>query len=170
MILEALEGTHPRRLLEEGRGDEFVDRMADGLLTFAAGFSPRPVTYRTIDFRTNEFRGLAGGDELRARGGQPDDRLPRRASLRARARPARLELDAVGRVYDAGYANLHVMLPFVRTAPRAGGLPELVRESGLTERRGFELWVMAEVPSVLFNLAALRRRSASPASRSAPTT
>ena len=33
MILEALEGTHPRRLLEEGRGDEFVDRMADSLLS-----------------------------------------------------------------------------------------------------------------------------------------
>jgi pyruvate,water dikinase len=35
--------------------------MADGLLAFASGFAPRPVTYRTIDFRTNEFRGLAGG-------------------------------------------------------------------------------------------------------------
>ena len=32
--------------------------MAEALTAFAAGFSPRPVTYRTIDFRTNEFRGL----------------------------------------------------------------------------------------------------------------
>ena len=30
MVLEALEGVHPRLLLEEGRGDEFVERMADG--------------------------------------------------------------------------------------------------------------------------------------------
>lgn len=28
----------------------------------------------------------------------------------------------------------------------------LVTESGLSDRAGFELWVMAEVPSVLFNL------------------
>ena len=30
---------------------------------------------------------------------------------------------------------------------------ELIAESGLLGRPGFELWVMAEVPSVLFNLA-----------------
>lgn len=28
MILDALDGTHPRRLLTEGRGEEFVERMA----------------------------------------------------------------------------------------------------------------------------------------------
>ena len=33
-------------------------------MTFAAGFAPRPVTYRTIDFRTNEFRGLEGGERF----------------------------------------------------------------------------------------------------------
>ncbi|MEJ7787144.1 MAG: hypothetical protein WKF96_20265, partial [Solirubrobacteraceae bacterium] len=30
--------------------------------TFTAGFAPRDITYRTIDFRTNEFRGLEGGE------------------------------------------------------------------------------------------------------------
>ena len=64
MVLEALAGDHPRTLLEEGRGDEFVARMAEGLSTFAAGFAPRPVTYRTIDFRTNEFSGLRGGERF----------------------------------------------------------------------------------------------------------
>ena len=38
--------------------------MAEALTTFAAGFAPRPITYRTIDFRTNEFRGLEGGDRF----------------------------------------------------------------------------------------------------------
>ena len=38
--------------------------MAEGLSTFAAGFAPRPVTYRTIDFRTNEFSGLRGGERF----------------------------------------------------------------------------------------------------------
>ncbi len=89
MVLEALAGDHPRTLLDEGRGDEFVARMAEGLSTFAAGFAPRPVTYRTIDFRTNEFSGLRGGERYRAARGQPDDRLPRRAALHARARRVR---------------------------------------------------------------------------------
>ena len=64
MVIEALEGKHPRTLIEEGRGEEFSERMAEGLTAFASAFAPRPVTYRTIDFRTNEFRGLEGGDRF----------------------------------------------------------------------------------------------------------
>jgi pyruvate,water dikinase len=152
MILEALEGTHPRRLIEQGQADEFIGRMADALTTFANGFAPRPITYRTIDFRTNEFRGLAGGDEY-----EPDEANPMigyRGAFRYVREPdlLGLELEAVKRVYDAGRDNLHVMLPFVRTVPELEQCVRLVHESGLMSRRGFELWIMAEVPSVLFNL------------------
>ena len=63
-----------------------------------------------------------------------------------------LELEAVKRVYDAGRNNLHVMLPFVRTVAELEVCVRLVADSGLMSRRGFELWIMAEVPSVLFNL------------------
>ena len=152
MILEALEGTHPRRLIEEGRTQEFVQRMADALMTFAAGFAPRPITYRTIDFRTNEFRGLAGGEDY-----EPDEANPMigyRGAFRYVREPdlLGLELEAVKRVYDAGRDNLHVMLPFVRTVRELEECVRLVADSGLSSRRGFELWIMAEVPSVLFNL------------------
>jgi pyruvate,water dikinase len=152
MILEALEGTHPRRLIEEGRTEEFIQRMADALTAFASGFAPRPITYRTIDFRTNEFRGLAGGEHY-----EPDEANPMigyRGAFRYVREPdlLGLELEAVKRVYDAGRSNLHVMLPFVRTARELDECVRLVSDSGLMSRRGFELWVMAEVPSVLFNL------------------
>jgi pyruvate, water dikinase len=152
MILEALDGTHPRRLLERGGGDEFTGRMAEALTTFAAGFAPRPVTYRTIDFRTNEFRGLDGGADF-----EPEEANPMigyRGAQRYVREPdlLQLELDAVGRVYDAGYSNLHVMLPFVRSARELSACRDIVGGSGLLDRPGFELWVMAEVPSVLFNL------------------
>jgi pyruvate,water dikinase len=56
-------------------------------------------------------------------------------------------------VWDAGLQNLHVMLPFVRSTRELRACRELIAESGLLDRPGFELWVMAEVPSVLFNLA-----------------
>jgi pyruvate,water dikinase len=153
MVLEALHGDHPRTLLAEGRGDEFVDAMAAGLTTFAAGFAPRPVTYRTIDFRTNEFRGLRGGDEF-----EPEESNPMigyRGALRYTQEPDvfALELAALHRVWDAGHRNLHVMLPFVRTTRELARCRALIAESGLLDQPGFELWVMAEVPSVLFNLA-----------------
>jgi pyruvate,water dikinase len=152
MVIEALEGTHPRLLIEQGRGEEFVGRMADGLIAFASGFAPRPVTYRTIDFRTNEFRGLEGGERF-----EPEEANPMigfRGALRYTrdAEVFQLELEAVQRVWKAGYTNFHVMLPFVRTARELARCRDLMRGSGLLDLPGFELWVMAEVPSVLFNL------------------
>jgi pyruvate,water dikinase len=153
MVLEALAGDHPRTLLEEGRGDEFVARMADGLTTFAAGFAPRPVTYRTIDFRTNEFSGLRGGERFEPHESNP--MIGYRGALRYTREPDvfALELAALRQVWDAGLHNLHVMLPFVRSTRELRACRELIAQSGLLDRPGFELWVMAEVPSVLFNLA-----------------
>jgi pyruvate, water dikinase len=153
MVLEALAGDHPRTLLDEGRGDEFVGRMAEGLSTFAAGFAPRPVTYRTIDFRTNEFSGLRGGERYEPHESNP--MIGYRGALRYTREPEvfALELAALRQVWDAGHRNLHVMLPFVRTARELRRCRELIAQSGLLDRPGFELWVMAEVPSVLFNLA-----------------
>ncbi len=152
MVLEALAGDHPRTLLEEGRGDEFVARMAEGLSTFAAGFAPRPVTYRTIDFRTNEFSGLRGGERFEPHESNP--MIGYRGALRYTREPDvfALELAGVRQVWDAGLHNLHVMLPFVRSTRELRRCRELIAESGLLDRPGFELWVMAEVPSVLFNL------------------
>jgi pyruvate, water dikinase len=152
MVIEALDGTHPRLLIEQGRGEEFIGRMAEALTTFASGFAPRPVTYRTIDFRTNEFRGLEGGERF-----EPEESNPMigfRGALRYTrdAEVFQLELEAIKRVWDAGHANFHVMLPFVRTARELARCRALMEASGLLERPGFELWVMAEVPSVLFNL------------------
>ena len=152
MVLEALAGDHPRILLEEGRGEEFVSRMAEGLNVFAAGFAPRPVTYRTIDFRTNEFSGLRGGERFEPHEANP--MIGYRGALRYTREPDvfLLELAALGRVWDGGQRNLHVMLPFVRSTRELRRCRELIVESGLFDRPGFELWVMAEVPSVLFNL------------------
>ena len=52
MITDALGGEHPRHLLAAGRREEFVDRMAASLLRITRAFAPRPVVYRTIDFRS----------------------------------------------------------------------------------------------------------------------
>jgi pyruvate, water dikinase len=152
MVIEALDGVHPRQLIEQGRGDEFVQRMADALTVFAAGFAPRPITYRTIDFRTNEFRGLQGGERFEPQEANP--MIGYRGALRYTREPDlfALELRAVTRVWEAGLENFHVMLPFVRTVSELQRCRALVEESGLLARRGFQLWIMAEVPSVLFHL------------------
>lgn len=148
MILEALEGMHPRLLLERGEADRFVDRLAEGMQTFAAAFHPRPVIYRSMDFRTNEFRGLEGGDRF-----EPEEANPMigyRGCSRYLKEPDLfgLELKAMRRVREQ-FGNLHLMLPFVRTGAEFEACARLVAESGLRPGHDFHLWVMAEVPSVV---------------------
>ncbi len=152
MVIEALEGRHPRLLIEQERGNEFVERMGDALTRFAEAFAPRPITYRTIDFRTNEFRGLEGGDRF-----EPEEANPMigyRGALRYMREPDlfALELSSIRRVWDAGHTNFHVMIPFVRTPRELTACRDAIREAGLLQQPGFELWVMAEVPSVYFHL------------------
>jgi pyruvate,water dikinase len=152
MVVEALAGEHPRALLERGEGERFVERMAASLERFAAAFEPRPITYRTIDFRSNEFRGLKGGERF-----EPEEANPMigyRGALRYMHEPDlfELELHALERVWEAGHSNVHLMLPFVRTPREAAFCKEQIERVGLLRRPGFELWVMAEVPSVLFHL------------------
>jgi pyruvate,water dikinase len=153
MLLEALGGVHPGRLVAEGRTAEYVDRLAAGLRTFAAAFAPRPVVYRTTDLRSNEFRGLAGGEAF-----EPSEANPMigyRGCFRYVREPElfALELQAVRRVREA-HGNLHLMIPFVRTRWEFAACMRLVDESGLTAARDLELWVMAEVPSVVYWLPA----------------
>ncbi len=152
MVVEALEGVHPLKLIEEGRSERFIEQMAESLTAFANAFAPRPITYRTIDFRTNEFRGLTGGDQF-----EPEEANPMigyRGALRYMREPALLglELEAISRVWEAGHENFHVMVPFVRTPREVVACRKQFEEAGLLSRPGFELWVMAEVPSVLFHL------------------
>jgi pyruvate,water dikinase len=152
MVVEALEGVHPRLLIEQGRGERFLAKMAASLTAFASAFGSRPITYRTIDFRTNEFRGLEGGERF-----EPEEANPMigyRGALRYMREPdlLGLELEAIARVWDAGHTNFHLMLPFVRTPREVAACREQIEAAGLLSRPGFELWVMAEVPSVLFHL------------------
>jgi pyruvate,water dikinase len=149
MLLSALQGVHPRRMIEQGRGEEFIERMAAPLREIAGAFHPRPVIYRSTDFRTNEFRGLEGGERY-----EPQEENPM-IGLRGAYRyvrdpdPFRLELELLKRVRRE-LPNLHLMIPFVRTGSEFRACARLVGESGLSEQPDFQLWVMAEVPSVVY--------------------
>ena len=148
MLLAALGKTHPRVLLRDGRSDELVTRMTDALTRFAGAFSPRPVIYRATDFRSNEFRGLTGGDQFEPREENP--MIGYRGCFRYTREPDlfAIELKALKQV-RARYPNIHLMIPFVRTGSELRACKRLIDESGLTADRTFQLWVMAEVPSVV---------------------
>jgi pyruvate,water dikinase len=150
MIIEACEGIHPRRFVEERGGEMFVERMYENLRLFARAFNPRPITYRTMDFRSNEFRDLKGGSDYEPVEANP--MIGYRGSYRYQKEPDlfKLELQAVKRVREDGFKNLHVMLPFVRTLSEVKRLVQHIEEVGLFDDLEFDLWVMAEIPSVLY--------------------
>jgi pyruvate,water dikinase len=149
MLMSALEGTHPRKLIAEGRGDEIVERMTEKLRMFAQAFAPRPVVYRTMDFRSNEFRGLTGGEEFEAPEENP--MIGYRGCYRYIREPDlfALELSAVAAVRRE-FPNVHLMIPFVRTAWEFRECKRLIDASPLGADRSLQLWVMAEVPSVAY--------------------
>src|SRR5713226_5533057 len=56
-------GKHPRLLIEEGGGQRMVDAFAEGIRRVATPFAPKPVVYRCLDFKPDEFLGLPGGEK-----------------------------------------------------------------------------------------------------------
>jgi pyruvate,water dikinase len=151
MVTDALGGVHPRQLLAEGRREEFIEKMSKSLLTVTRAFEPRPVVYRTIDFRTNEFRGLAGGDAFERVENNP--MIGYRGCYRYIREPDlfALELELLARVREQT-PNLHVMIPFVRTRWELEACLEAIDASALGNQRGLHRWVMAEVPSVVYRI------------------
>jgi pyruvate,water dikinase len=151
MLTDALGGVHPRELLVRGAQEEFLARMSASLLRVTHAFAPRPVVYRTIDFRTNEFRGLEGGDRFEPLEGNP--MIGYRGCYRYIREPDlfALELALLARVREET-PNLHLMIPFVRTRWELEACLEAVDASPLGRQRGLHRWVMAEVPSVVYRI------------------
>ena len=151
MITDALGGEHPRKLLAEGRRRELVDAMSASLLQVTRAFSPRPVVYRTIDFRTNEFRGLTGGDAFEPHEDNP--MIGYRGCYRYVREPDlfQVEMEILARVREET-PNLHLMIPFVRTRWELERCLELIDASPLGSSRNLHRWVMAEVPSVVYRI------------------
>jgi pyruvate, water dikinase len=148
MLTEAFGGRHPRDLIARGEQNMLVDGMVRSVGRIAAAFSPRPVVYRATDFRSNEFRGLKGGEAY-----EPVEHNPMigyRGCYRYINEPDlfALELQALARVREQS-PNLHLMIPFVRTRWELEECLSLVDASPLGRHRGLHRWVMAEVPSVI---------------------
>src|SRR3989454_379235 len=113
-------GKHPRLLIEEGGGKKMVDAFAEGVRKVATPFAPRPVVYRCLDFKPDEFLGLPGGEKYEHEAGHvgPNTLLGYRGCFRYVKEPDifRLECQAIKKVREEyKLTNVHVMLPFFWT-------------------------------------------------------
>lgn len=145
-------GTHPKLIIEQGRQKEFIDRIAADMIKVLKPFAPRPVVYRATDFKSNEYRHLKGGEKY-----EPQEENPM-IGFRGASRYIQwkevfdMELEAIKKVREAGYKNIYLMIPFVRTPIELMQIKSILREHGLDRSPTFKLWIMVEVPSAVILL------------------
>ena len=145
-------GAHPMYLVKTGQGDLMVDKLAEGISKVAQAIYPKNLVVRTSDFRTNEFRGLKGGDEVEPIEANPmiGWRGVSRYISPEYEKGFRLECQAIKKVREEyGLTNVIVMLPFVRTPEELKVVKGIMAEEGLVQSKNFKIWIMAEVPAVV---------------------
>jgi pyruvate,water dikinase len=150
-ILASAIGKHPMAFVEEGKSQEFVDKLAEGIATVARAIQPKPVVVRLSDFKTNEYRGLEGGEKYEIVEENP--MLGWRGCSRYISKwydkAFRLECQAIKKCRtEWALKNVYVMLPMVRTLWEAKKVLEIMKEEGLERNRDFKVWFMAETPSI----------------------
>ena len=145
-------GAHPMYLVKTGQGDLMIDKLAEGISKVAQAIYPKNLVVRTSDFRTNEFRGLKGGDEVEPIEANPmiGWRGVSRYISPEYEEGFRLECRAIKKVREEyGLTNVIVMLPFVRTPEELRVVKGIMAEEGLVQSKNFKIWIMAEVPAVV---------------------
>ncbi|TDP40730.1 phosphoenolpyruvate synthase [Idiomarina aquatica] len=169
-IINRMIGVHPKALLNFDEQSEelqatirgmiagysspreyYIAKLAEGIATLGAAFSPERVIVRMSDFKSNEYANLIGGSQY-----EPDEENPMlgfRGASRYISEEFRdcfaLECEAIKRVRnDMGLTNVEIMIPFVRTLEEGRKVIELLEEQGLKQgEQGLRVIMMCELPS-----------------------
>ncbi len=129
----------------------YVAKLAEGISTLGAAFSPERVIVRMSDFKSNEYANLIGGRQY-----EPHEENPMlgfRGASRYISEDFRdcfaMECEAIKRVRnEMGLTNVEIMIPFVRTLEEGRKVIELLAEQGLRQgEKGLRVIMMCELPS-----------------------
>jgi pyruvate,water dikinase len=147
-------GKHPRLLIEEGGEQKMIDAFAEGIRKVAQAFYPKPIVYRFLDFKPDEFLTLPGGERYEKEAGHvgPNPLIGYRGAFRYIKEPDifRLECRAIKKVREEyGLKNVWVMVPFVRRVEEFIQAKKIMEEEGLLQGPDFKVWIMVEVPSTV---------------------
>jgi len=151
-IIASYIGEHPNYLLKIGKEKKYINKLAEGIAKVAKAIYPRFVVVRFSDFKTNEYRELKGGKEY-----EPEEANPMlgfrgvsRYISKEFEQAFRLECRAMKKVRKK-FDNVWVMLPFVRNTWEVEKCLKIMEEEGLKKgMKKFKIWIMAEVPSIIW--------------------
>ena len=139
---------HPFYMITQGKKDEFVTKLADGLRTIASAFKGKPVWYRTMDAPTDEFRKMKGGET------EPEEDNPMmgwRSIRRDLDQPEMLiaQFEAIKKLHDEGWTNIGVMIPLVTHVEQVRKAKEYLKKVGLEPLEEIEFGIMVETPAAV---------------------
>lgn len=138
-------GIHPAKLVKEGKKEDYIKILMNGIRPIAKAFDPKPVWIRTLDARSDEFRNLRGGED------EPQEANPMlgwHGIRRSLDEPDLLkaEFEAIKRLYEEeDFKNLGVMLPFVISTEEVIKAREVARQIGLSDK--IKIGIMVETPA-----------------------
>jgi pyruvate,water dikinase len=141
MVMELLKERSLSQWLQPDWQKAWVEQVAALIQDFAAAFNPKPIFYRTFDRKNLSSVSPTSELHLHAQRGTHGYCLdPLLFDL---------ELQAIQRVQAMGYPNLRIVLPFVRSVPEVLFCQQRL---ALNHLESLPLWIMVEVPSLLFTL------------------
>ena len=138
------------RALIKSRGfrtgkEHYVQTLAQNLALFAMAFYGKPITYRTTDFKSNEYRNLLGGNLFEH---VEDNPMLGYRGVSRNIHDWEIEAFKLARgVY--GGNNLRLMLPFVRTLEEARSMRSYLEQVHKLKsgQDGLKIILMSELPS-----------------------
>lgn len=140
-------GVHPAEHLRRGTLSEYVALLVDHVGRIGRAFGEKPVWVRSSDLRTDEYRGLVGGDQ---ESHESDPMLGWHGIRRLldNEEILRAEFRAIKELYDAGVRNLGIMIPFVIRASEVAAAKKIFEdETGLVACSDVAFGVMIETPA-----------------------
>ena len=146
MLLELLSSRSLAQWLAPEYKQEFLDHLTNLLRQFTVALYPRPVFYRSVDWNKAQF---SHSRELEINS-LVGDRGTYHYLLDSTLLD--LELQAIANIQQEGHTNINLIVPFVRSVAEFTFCRERVTNFGLQKTASFQLWIMAEVPSVIFLL------------------
>jgi len=137
---------HPYYLIKNGRKDELVNHLYQGIKKIASAFKDKPVWYRTLDAPTDEFRKMQGGED------EPEEANPMmgwRSIRRDLDQPELLkaQFEAIKKAHDDGLKNIGVMIPLVSELSQIRKAKDILRQVGLEPQEEIDFGMMVETPA-----------------------
>ncbi|MBI1972117.1 MAG: phosphoenolpyruvate synthase [Candidatus Aenigmarchaeota archaeon] len=141
-------GKHPIYIAKENP-EELTGTIIEKLGSIAKALYPKPVWYRSLDARTDEFRNLAGGES------EPAEQNPMLGShgIRRSLEQQEIlecELSAIKSLHEKGLDNVHLMVPFIAYVDELVRTKKIAQDMELPET--VKIGIMVEVPSAALTI------------------